>query len=148
ADNKRTQLHQLMEALYRQETDFQECNYEALTVQLSRKVSRRSLVLLFTNFETIHALVRQLPYLRNLAGRHLLCVVFFENTALKSLREDQPETLEGVYVKTIADQFDYEKKQIVKELRRHGIMAMLTTPRQLTVEVVNHYLTIKSRHLL
>lgn len=148
ADNKRTQLHQLMEALYRQETDFQECNYEALTVQLSRKVSRRSLVLLFTNFETIHALERQLPYLRNLAGRHLLCVVFFENTALKSLREDQPETLEGVYVKTIADQFDYEKKQIVKELRRHGIMAMLTTPRQLTVEVVNHYLTIKSRHLL
>lgn len=148
ADHKRMQMHLLMETLYRQDTDFQECNYEALTVQLSRKISRRSFILLFTNFETTNALERQLPYLRSLARRHLLCVVFFENTALKSLRENQPETLEEVYVKTIADQFDFEKKQIVKELRRYGIMAILTTPRQLTVSVVNQYLEMKAREMI
>lgn len=148
ADRKRTQMHLLMETLYRQETDFQECNYEALAMQLSRKIAQRSFLLLFTNFETTNALERQLPYLRNIAKRHLLCVVFFENTALKSLRENQPETLEGVYVKTIADQFDFEKKQIVKELRRYGIMSILTTPRQLTVNVVNQYLEMKAREMI
>ncbi len=75
------------------------------------------------------SLERQLPYLRKLASRHLLCVVFFQNTLLKEIKEAHADTLEGIYIKTITDRFDFEKKQIVKELRRYGIISVLTTPR-------------------
>lgn len=148
ADRRSGQLNLLMEALYKQQTDFKESDYESLWSVVHRRVGQRSFLLLFTNFETMAALERQLPYLRHLAGRHLLCVVFFENTLLKELNEEQPDTTEGIYIKTIADQFTFEKKQIVKELRRHGIISILTTPHQLSVDVINKYLELKARQMI
>ena len=94
------------------------------------------------------SLERQLPYLRRLASRHLLCVVFFRNTLLETLRSSQPDTTEGIYIRTIADRFDFEKRQIVKELRRHGILSILTSPQHLTVDVINRYLELKARQMV
>lgn len=148
AEPSSTQISKINEALYRQTTDFSDSNYESLTTAVYRKLSHRSFLLLFTNFETMSSLERQLPFLKRLASRHLLCVVFFQNTLLKEIHENQPDTMEGIYIKTIAERFDYEKKQIVKELRRHGILSVLTTPEGLTVDVVNKYLELKARQMV
>ncbi len=148
ADRRSGQLNVLLEALYRQETDYKESDYEALWVGIHRQLNQRSFILLFTNFETMSSLERQLPYLRHIARQHLLCVVFFQNTLLKTLNESQPDTVEGIYIKTIADRFDFEKRQIVKELRRHGILSILTTPQNLSVDVINRYLELKARQMI
>ena len=73
---------------------------------------------------------------------------FFQNTLLKEIHESNPDSIEGIYIKTIADQFDLEKRQIVKELRRFGILSVLTTPQNLSVDVINKYLELKARQLL
>lgn len=143
-----TQLSKLNEALYRQQTDFKDSSLEALATTIYHKLSQRSFLLLFTNFETMSSLERQLPYLRKLASRHLLCVVFFENTLLKEIHDSHPDSLEGIYIKTMADRFSFEKKQVVKELRRHGILSVLTTPEELTVDVINKYLELKARQMV
>ncbi len=148
ADRRSGQLNHLLEALYKQETDFKESDYEALWAGIHRRVTQRSFILLFTNFETMSSLERQLSYLRHMARQHLLCVVFFQNTLLKELQESQPDTVEGIYIKTIADRFDFEKRQIVKELRRHGILSILTTPQNLSVDVINRYVELKARQMI
>lgn len=147
AERKTGQLHVLLEALYRQQTDFMESDYEMLLATVLKRINQRSFLLLFTNFETMTALERQLPFLKRMAARHLLCVVFFQNTLLQEIQEQQPENTEGIYIKTIAAHFDYEKKQIVSELRRHGIISILTTPQKLSVDVINKYLELKARQM-
>jgi len=104
--------------------------------------------MLFTNFESIGGLRRQLPYLRRIAVDHLLMVVFFENPMLKEKVEAPAHTIEDVYHRTIAARFDQEKRQIVRELRRHGIGSILTPPSELTVQTVNAYLEIKARQAI
>ncbi len=148
ADRSGSQMHQIMEMLYGQSTSFRESDYEALVTVARRRLTQRSFLLLFTNFETLASLQRQLPHLRRLAARHLLCVVFFKNTLLENLRTAQPDTTEGIYIKTIADRADFEKRQIVKELRKHGILSILTTPQGLTVDVINEYLELKARQMI
>jgi len=148
ADRRSGQLNHLLEALYKQQTDFKESDYEHLWSTIHRRVTQRSFMLLFTNFETMASLERQLPFLKRLAGRHLVCVVFFENTLLKEIHETHPDSIEGIYIKTIADRFDFEKKQIVKELRRHGVLSILTTPQQLSVDVINKYMELKARQMI
>ncbi|OJV52060.1 MAG: cell division protein FtsB [Bacteroidetes bacterium 43-16] len=148
ADQGAKQMHKILETLYNQTTDFQDADYERLLGQVHLKISQRSFLLLFSNFESLSSLNRQMPYLRGIAKKHMLCVVFFENTAVKEIVDNQPDTIEGIYTKTIAERFDYEKKQMVKELRRYGIIAILTTPEKLTVDVINNYLELKSRQLL
>jgi len=75
-------------------------------------------------------------------------VVFFENTELKHLRETPAENLEDIYIKTIADKFAFEKRLIVKELQQHGILSLLTTPQQLTVNAINKYIELKARQAI
>ncbi|MEZ4748820.1 MAG: DUF58 domain-containing protein [Calditrichia bacterium] len=142
------QMRKVMETLYNQRTDFLESDHQSVYLTLLRRLNQRSLILLFTNFETLTALKRQLTYLRRIARRHLLVVIFFENTELKGILHSAAETPEMVYRKTIAEQFSYEKRQIVKELQRSGIFAILTSPENLTVATINQYLQLKARGLI
>ncbi len=148
ADRRRTQMHHILEALYNQKTEFRDASYELLSATILRKLTTRSLLFLYTNFETLYSLERQLPYLRHIAQRHLLVVVFFENTTLRDILNSSPTTTEEIYRKTVAEKFSYEKRQIVKELERHGIIAVLTTPAGLTVDSINKYLELKARRMI
>ncbi len=148
SSNKPTHMNLIMEVLYNQQTRFLEADYERLYTAITRKIPQRSLMVLFTNFESLNALRRTLPYLRRLNRTHLLVVVFFENTELKDLLESQPQSMEEIYIKTIGENFAYEKKQIVRELERNGIIAILTTPQNLTVNTLNKYLELKARGMV
>lgn len=148
ADRKGNQLLRLQEALYDAKTGFGESNYENLMAQVRTKITQRSLLMLFTNFETLSGLRRQLKYIRKMATQHLVVVVFFENTELKDLLAMRPEDTFQIYEQTIAQKFDYEKRQITKELQQYGILSVYTTPEQLTVNTLNKYLEIKTRGLI
>jgi uncharacterized protein (DUF58 family) len=148
ADRRLSQMQRIMETLYNIQTDFAESDFARLYVDLKRKLNQRSLLLLYTNFETMDALSRQLPYLKVLQKQHLLIVIFFENTELKSYSSEPAPSLREVFRQTIARKFIYEKKRIVRELNRHGIQALLTKPEDLTVATLNKYLEIKARGLI
>ncbi len=148
AQRQAHQMHRLQEALYAQTTDFSEANYERLYRNLSWHVRERSLLLLYTNFETLQSLQRQLPYLRRIAKSHLLVVVFFENTELRTLTDAPATNTKELYIQTIAQRMAAEKRQIVRELQANGIHAVLTAPEHLTVSTINKYLEIKARGLI
>lgn len=148
ADKKMIQREHIMQVLYRQQTAFLESDFEMLYTQVRHKIKQRSLIILYTNFESLNGLKRQLNYLRSIAKHHLLLVVFFENTELTKLSQAEAKNIEDVYVKTIADKFAFEKRLIVKELHKYGILSILSTPANLTVDSVNKYLEIKSRQAL
>jgi uncharacterized protein (DUF58 family) len=148
ADRKGNQLLRLQETLYNAKTDFEESNYDVLLSYVRAKITQRSLFLLFTNFETINGLRRQLKYLRKMATQHLVVVIFFENTELKDLLNRKPQNTFEIYEQTIAQKFDYEKRQISKELQQYGIISVYTSPEQLTVNTLNKYLEIKTRGMI
>jgi uncharacterized protein (DUF58 family) len=148
ADRKALQMSSILDALYNQQTKFLETDFEKLHLQISTRITQRSLIILFTNFESLSSLQRQLPYLRSIAKNHLLFVIFFENTELGQLARQDAKNIESLYIKTIAEKFAYEKRLIVKELQKHGIAAILTTPQALTVNAVNKYLEIKARQAI
>ncbi len=148
ADRKAAQMTNILETLYNQHTKFMESDYEKLFAVIRTKVTQRSLIVLFTNFESLSGLQRQLPYIRSIARNHLVLVVFFENTELRQLTETDAPDMETLYVKTIAEKFQYEKRLIVKELQQHGIFTILTAPKNLTVDTVNKYLELKARQAI
>jgi uncharacterized protein (DUF58 family) len=145
ADKKPTQMNQVLETLYKQKTDFLEADFEKLFSVIRNRITNRSLLVLFTNFESMESLQRELPALKKIAKYHLLLVVFFENTEIKTLLESKATKLEDIYIKTIAEKFVFEKKLMVRELHKHGIPSILTTPEGLTVNTVNKYLELKTR---
>ena len=145
ADKKTTQMSLLLETLYKQQTHFLEADFEKLFSVIRNRITNRSLLLLFTNFESLESLQREMPALKRIARYHLLVVVFFENTELKALITMTAKKLEDIYIKTIAEKFAFEKRLMVKELHKNGILSILTTPENLTVNTINKYLELKTR---
>lgn len=148
ADRRAGQMHKLMESLYRIETDFLESDFSRLYVDMKQTVTQRSLVMLYTNFETMDALRRQLTYLKGIAKNHLLIVIFFDNTELNRLITKQTKNVHEVYDKVIAEKFAFEKRLIVRELMQHGIQSILTQPENLTMDTINKYLELKARGMI
>ena len=145
ASNKKTHLNTINESLYNITTKFTDSDFGYLYALIKRKISQRSLLILYTNFEHISAMKRQLPFLQAIAKQHLLITVFFENTELDELITDSAEGIQDIYHKTIAEKFAFEKRLIVKELENRGVHAILTKPQRLTVNVINKYLEFKAK---
>lgn len=148
AERRTSQMNLIMENLYNINTDFFESDFGRLYGDVKRNLTQRSLILLYTNFETLDSLFRQLPYLKGIAKNHLLVVIFFKNTELNALISNKAETIQQVYDKVIAEKFAFEKRLIVNELKKYGIYSILTTPEDLTIDTINKYLEIKARGLL
>lgn len=148
ADSRPKQLQKILQSLYREKERPWEANYELL-YQISRKlIVGRSLLMLYTNFESMYALDRMLPILRRMNKIHLLVVIFFENTEIQEFSMQEAGTLEDIYHQTIAQKFIAEKIKMVQKLRQYGIQAILTKPEDLSLNTINKYLELKARGLI
>ena len=148
ASKRNNQMFLIQEALYNQKTAYKETDFSRLYGLVRRKISHRSLLLIYTNFESRVSLDRQLPFLVSLARNHLVVIVFFENTEMSSLLRTPSRNLKEIYHKSVAEKFAYEKKLIVKKLASYGIHSILTAPEHLTVNTINKYLELKARGLI
>jgi len=148
AERNPSQLKRILEILYKQKTHFLEANYELLYFGVRNVIKGRSLVLLYSNFESMYSLQRALPLLRKINQQHLLVVIFFENTELKEAAKTEAKNIKDIYFKTIAEKFTHEKQLIAQELRKYAIQTILTTPQNLSVDTINKYLELKSRGMI
>ncbi len=148
ASKQTGQMQNILESLYAQETTFGETDFSGLCVHLGKLINKRSLLVLYTNFGSITAMNRQLPYLKQLTRQHRLLVVFFEDAELKEYIARPAENTEAYYQRVIAEKFAFEKRLIVNTLKQHGIYSVLTTPENLSIDVINKYLEMKSRQLI
>jgi uncharacterized protein (DUF58 family) len=145
ADRKPGTLHKVLETLYRQKTVFPESDFETLYTTLSQRIRNRSLLLMYTNFESLTSMRRNLPYLRKMARRHLLVVIFFQNAELEDLARRPADNVEKIYSRTMAEKLAMEKRQIVRELESYGIHALLCEHTKLSAQTLNRYLELKAR---
>ena len=148
AQKRNLQINYLLETLYNQDTQFNEPDFASLYWFLIQKVKQRSLLLLYTNFESIYTLERQLPYLKMINRHHLLLLVFFRNTELDKVMTDHSNNTIDVYNKSIAQQIADEKASIQNVLQQNGIISLYTKPERLNIDVINKYIEIKTKRLL
>jgi uncharacterized protein (DUF58 family) len=145
ADRKNHQMQLILEKLYNVETNFLETDFGKLYAYVKRKLTQRSLLFLYTNFETIDGLERQLPYLKLIKKSHVVVVIMFKNSELKKLTTLNAKTTTDIYDQTIAEKFDYDKELIINRLHQFGILTIYCEPKELSINLINKYLEIKAR---
>jgi len=145
ADRSGGQMRRIQEALYNQRTQYKEGNYELLYNSIRRTIKTRSLLVLFTNFESEFAMRRAIPMLRRLNQKHVLVVVFFQNSELQELAYRPSTSIQEVYQATVAERMLSIKSKIARELRQNGIQTVLTLPDELSINTINKYLELKAK---
>lgn len=147
ADKKNHQMQVILEALYATKTDFKETDFGRLYSYAKKKLPQRSLLFVYTNFESLDALERQIQYLKLINKNHVLVIIMFKNTELNAYIQNKPDNVMDIYRQTIAEKINYEKELIINKLHRYGIHTIYTEPNELTVNSINKYLELKARGL-
>lgn len=145
AESRKSQLQYINDALFHLETGFDESNLEGLFAGIRQQIPSRSTLILYLNFETLHAVRRAMRVLQHLSQRHLLVVVMFTNTEVMAMRDGSADKLIDIYDKAVAEERLLEKELIVRTLQKAGIRTILCRPEALTSEVINRYLMLKRR---
>ncbi len=148
ADKSSGQMRRIQEALFNQKTHYKEGNYEVLYNSIRRTIKQRSLLMLFTNFETEFSMRRAIPMLRRLNQKHVLVVVFFQNSELQELAYKPSKSIQEVYQATVAERMISLKAKMARELRQNGIQTVLTLPEELSINTINKYLELKAKGAL
>jgi uncharacterized protein (DUF58 family) len=148
AEKNVQQLKKILEALYNEQEQFLEAEYELLYHLVRNVVKNRSLIFLYTNFESLHAFERVLPILRRINKLHLLVVIFFENEEVVKLSKNPVNNLYDIYVQTMSRKYLGDKAQIASELSNLGINCIKSLPSELSINTINKYLELKSRGLI
>lgn len=148
AEQGRFQLRAILESLYAEKEHAHESDFELLYRGVRNVVKNRSLLFLFTNFESDYALERVLPQLRLINHYHLLVIIVFENTELIDYAHKRAEYLTDIYTQTIAEKLMADKKEILRKLRKNHIQCIFTKPEDLSVSTLNKYLELKAKGLI
>lgn len=148
AERKSTQMSLIADALYDQEVRLRETDFARLYKNVRYWIKKRSLLILFTNFDSLITLKRQLKYIQALTRSHLVCTVIFDNSEVNKWADEKAFKVDKVYRQTVAEKFKHDKHLIVKELNKHGIYTILTEPQDLTIYTINKYLQLKAQGAL
>jgi uncharacterized protein (DUF58 family) len=142
------QFGTINDMLYNLTTDFLESDFERLYKFVRVKVRQRSLLIIFTNFDSINSLKRNLQYLKAIAQYHLVLVIFFENSEIVEFVNQPAGNLREIYSNTIGKHFLSQNQLILKELIKAGIQGLITQPHLLSIEAINKYIQIKRKQMI
>ncbi|MCL2398287.1 MAG: DUF58 domain-containing protein [Defluviitaleaceae bacterium] len=128
----------LMETLYHIHDTKDTSNYEAAFLALCQKQKRRSLVFIFTDFETLEEARELTNHVAHLKRFHFPIVVFMKNEELIALTSHY-----DVFVQEVARSFLDERRELFRTLNTMAIPNVETTAENFSTTAVNQYLLLR-----
>jgi len=75
-------------------------------------------------------------------------MILFKDEELEARSKNVGESIKEIYQSTLAAQHLSGKQEIALKLTRQGIQTLVSTPRNLSLDVINKYLELKSRGII
>lgn len=125
-----------------------ETNFALGVLELTRRLRRRSLVVVFTEFADSVTAELMLDHVARLARKHVILFVALRDPAMESVELDPPRMLSDVHRAVVAAGMRAERERVFERLRRVGVHVVDAQPRDATVQLLNRYLEIKRRELV
>jgi len=126
----------------------EETNYTLALTQLSSRLDRRSLVIVFTDFADSTSAELLIANLAPIMKRHLVLFVAFLDDELEDIVNREPEKPEDVTGAVIADTLLRERELVIAKLQKLGAQIVEAPSRRIGIALINQYLRIKKRELL
>jgi uncharacterized protein (DUF58 family) len=123
----------------------EETNFTLGLAELSRRLRRRSLVILMTDFVDTVTAELMVDNLERLSRHHLVLFVTLRNPEIAGLTTAPPRSLDDVARSVVAAELLRERRTGLRRLERLGIQTVDADPEGISPELLNRYLDIKRR---
>jgi uncharacterized protein (DUF58 family) len=141
-------FNKLLEAMYALGSEPVEADYARAVSFLRAHQKKRALIILFTDLSGARASDSLLTHMPRLTPQHLPLLVTIRDPALDLEARQAPTASESVYRRAVAEQLIDERRLLLDNLRRRGVLTLDVDAQHLSVNVVNRYLQLKGRALI
>jgi uncharacterized protein (DUF58 family) len=125
-----------------------ETNYALGVLELSARLRRRSLVVVFTEFVDNVTAQLMLDHLDRLARKHVVVFVALRDPELEALELDEPARLSSVGRAVVAADLRRERETVFQRLQLAGVHLVDARPGELAANLLERYFQIKRRELV
>lgn len=144
----RGQFGRILDATYALAPRMEEPRFYRALSDLTTKLRRRCLAVVFTDLIDERASEGLLRYSLGLLPRHLPLVVAMSDPEVASLADEIPRTKQDLYRQGVAAELLERRENLLARLRSAGALVMDVAPDRISAAVLNRYLEIKTRNLL
>lgn len=138
--------NKILEALYHIEHTNQTSNYEEAFYHFKKNERHRSVIFLFTDFETLEEAENMLKVLPLVSRNHLVVIVLIKSESLEKIAEQKLKNTEDLFNKGVALELLEERKKIINLLNRRGVFCMECEAEKVEFAAVNKYIQMKSKN--
>jgi len=125
-----------------------ETNFTLGLAELSTRLRRRALVILFTDFVDTVTAELMIEATQRIARRHVVIFVTLRDAVLHGIADAPPTSFGRVAESVIAHDFLRDRMTVFERLGRLGVHCLDVPSRSLPIGLINRYLMIKQRGLL
>jgi uncharacterized protein (DUF58 family) len=136
------------DALADLEPSYVESDYERAALEIKMRNRKRGLVVVFTDLVDPVASTALLGSLALLVPQHLVLVVLMNDAAIADALAREPQTTTDVYRAAVATALAAERARALGLLGQRGIGVVDVPARELTIALLDAYVTIKTRGLI
>ena len=138
----RATLNAFLDTLYDVQPTLRPPDYHTAAIELSRRLKRRSLVIVLTNTrdEDEETLA---PALALLERKHLVLFANLREAVIDELRAGPVEDLEGALRYAAGAVYERDRQAALRDIRTTGAILLDTPPGELATSLVNRYLDLK-----
>jgi uncharacterized protein (DUF58 family) len=125
-----------------------ETNYTYALTTLGARLTRRSMIILFTEFTDTVSADFMLRALRRLVETHLVVIVVLRDEELESIADADPENADDVTRAVTAAALLKDRRVVITRLRHLGVHVVESEYDKVAERLVQSYLELKKRGLL
>lgn len=136
--------NKMMDALYHIESTNYTSNYEEAFFYLKRNEKHRSIIFLFTDFDSTEEAEEIIGILHMIAKSNIVIVMLIKNEALEKIAASKASTEIEAFDRAVAMELLTDRKKIISRLNKAGIMCIESEPENIEINTINRYIKIKN----
>jgi uncharacterized protein (DUF58 family) len=144
----RGQYRRIVDAVFAARPHLTFVDYLALFKELDRRLRKRSVLCLFTDFIDEDQAATMVEPLRRLARRHVPVCLSVRDSALVGLLRERPLDAAAAFRQAVASELLQEREAMKRAVARDGVTVIDAEASHLGLQAVNRYLEIKARGTL
>jgi uncharacterized protein (DUF58 family) len=142
------QFGRILDSTYALEPRMEEPRFYRALSDISIKLRRRSLVVVFTDLIDERASEGLKRYSLGLLPRHLPLVVAMSDTEVVRIADKAPDSKQELYQQAVASETLERREKLLARLGSVGVLVLDSAPDRISGSVLDRYLDIKARNLL
>lgn len=125
-----------------------ETNHTGALLALGERLSRRSMIIVFTDFLDTISVELLLRHGGALARRHLVLFAVLADPDLGRIRRQIPETEQALFQAVVAARREAERRLVLERLQKLGIQVIEAAPEKMGPQLVGRYMESRRRELV